>query len=57
MVILFFMIYMLKNLTPSIMIKGLENGNPEIRVGGAKILYLISRITPSFALKKVNEIQ
>ncbi|MFZ4548830.1 MAG: SDR family oxidoreductase [Bacteroidales bacterium] len=39
------------------MITGLEKGHSEIRVGGAKILYLISRIAPSFALKKVNEIR
>lgn len=39
------------------MIKGLEKGKPEIKVGGAKILYLMSRIAPGFALKKVNEIE
>ncbi len=39
------------------MINGIEKGKSEIKVGGAKILYLISRIAPSFALKKVNEIQ
>jgi len=39
------------------MIKGLEKGKQEIRIGGAKILYLMSRIAPSFALKKVNEIE
>jgi len=39
------------------MIKGLEKGKSEIRVGGAKILHLISRLAPAFALKKVNEIQ
>jgi len=39
------------------MLNGLEKGKAEIRVGGAKILYLISRIAPSFALKKVNEIK
>jgi len=38
------------------MIKGLEKGKPEIKVGGAKILYLMSRIAPGFALKKVNSI-
>jgi uncharacterized oxidoreductase len=40
-----------------LMIKGLEKGKSEIRVGGAKILYLISRIVPGFALKKVNSIE
>jgi uncharacterized oxidoreductase len=39
------------------MLIGLEKDKPEIRVGGAKILYLISRIAPGFALKKVNQIQ
>jgi len=39
------------------MINGLEKGKSEIKVGGAKILSLISRIAPGFALKKVNEIQ
>jgi len=39
------------------MIKGLEKGKSEIKVGGAKILYLISRLAPNFALKKVNEIK
>jgi uncharacterized oxidoreductase len=39
------------------MIKGLEKGKAEIRVGGAKILHLISRVAPAFALKKVNEIK
>jgi len=39
------------------MINGLEKGKSEINVGGTKILYLISRLAPSFALKKVNEIQ
>ena len=39
------------------MIAGLEKGKSEIKVGGAKILSLISRIAPGFALRKVNEIQ
>jgi uncharacterized oxidoreductase len=39
------------------MIKELEKGKPEIRVGGAKILYLVSRIAPGFALKKINSIE
>lgn len=38
------------------MIKGLERGKSEIRVGGAKILRLMSRIAPGFALKKVNSL-
>ena len=39
------------------MVTGLEKDKLEIRVGGAKILNLISRIAPGFALKKVNQIQ
>jgi uncharacterized oxidoreductase len=39
------------------MIKGLEKDKNEIRIGGAKILYLISRIAPQFAIKKVNQIE
>lgn len=39
------------------MIKGLEKGKPEIRVGGARMLYLMSRIAPGFALKKINSIE
>lgn len=39
------------------MIRGLKQEKPEIRVGGAKILYLISRIAPGFALKKVNALE
>jgi uncharacterized oxidoreductase len=39
------------------MIRGLEKGKSEINVGGAKLLYLISRLAPAFALKKVNEIR
>ncbi|RED92986.1 SDR family oxidoreductase [Marinoscillum furvescens] len=38
------------------MIKGLVKGKSEIRVGGAKLLYVISRVAPGFAFKKVNEI-
>lgn len=39
------------------MINGLEKGKSEIKIGGARILCLISRLAPSFALKKVNQIQ
>lgn len=38
------------------MIKGLKRGKSEIRIGGSKILYLLSRLAPGFALKKVNQI-
>ncbi len=44
-------------LAVSEMINGLEKRKSEIRVGGSRILYLMSRLAPSFALKKVNEIQ
>lgn len=39
------------------MIKGLESDKTEIKVGGAKILSLMSRIAPNFAIKKINSIQ
>jgi len=39
------------------MMKGLEKGRSEIRVGGARILYLLSRLAPKFTLRKVNEIK
>ncbi|MGE5354827.1 MAG: SDR family oxidoreductase [Deltaproteobacteria bacterium] len=39
------------------MITGLEKEKSEIKVGGAKILSLISRLAPSFALKKINSIE
>jgi uncharacterized oxidoreductase len=38
------------------MIIGLEKGDTEIKVAGIKLLYLISRLAPSFALKKINDI-
>ncbi len=34
----------------------LEKGQKEIRVAVVKILYFLSRVAPSFALKKVNEL-
>lgn len=39
------------------MISGLIKRKTEIRVGGAKILYLLSRLAPGFALKKVNALK
>lgn len=36
------------------MISGIEKGEFEIRVGITKLIYLMSRIAPKFALKKVN---
>jgi uncharacterized oxidoreductase len=38
------------------MIKGLEKSKKEIRVAGAKLLYIVSRIAPKFAFKKVNSL-
>ncbi|HBH22931.1 MAG TPA: oxidoreductase [Cytophagales bacterium] len=39
------------------MIQGLENNQNEIRIGGVKILYALSRIFPGFAMKKLNEME
>jgi len=39
------------------MITGLEKESEEIKVGGAKILSLLSRIAPAFAIKKMNSIE
>ena len=39
------------------MITGLEKGKMEIKVGGAKILYLMSRIAPGLAIQKMNSIK
>ncbi len=38
------------------MIKGMENGKDEIRIKGAKLIYMLSRIAPGFALKKINSL-
>jgi uncharacterized oxidoreductase len=38
------------------MLSGWQKGKTEIRVGGAKLLYNISRIAPGFAFKKVNNL-
>jgi uncharacterized oxidoreductase len=39
------------------MLKGIDRGRLEIRIGGAKLLYHVSRIAPGFAFKKVNQIE
>jgi uncharacterized oxidoreductase len=39
------------------MIIGLEKSKKEIRVAGAKLLYIVSRIAPKFAFKKVNSLE
>jgi uncharacterized oxidoreductase len=44
-------------LAVSEMVKGLEKGNLEIKVGGVKKLHFISRLAPAFALKKINQIR
>jgi len=38
------------------MIKGLKKGKPEIRIAKVKLLYVISRIAPKFASKKINSL-
>jgi uncharacterized oxidoreductase len=39
------------------MMAGLEKDKKEIRVAGAKLLYLVSRIAPGFAFQKVNSLE
>jgi len=39
------------------MMKGLKKGRPELRIGGARVLYILSRFAPGFALRAVNRIQ
>ncbi len=39
------------------MIRGLENGREEIKIGGVKLLYMVSRIAPRFAINKVNSLK
>lgn len=38
------------------MLHKLEKGKEEIKIGGVKILYMLSRIAPSFAFKKINQL-
>lgn len=38
------------------MLKGIEKERKQIRVGGVKILYLLSRIAPGFSFKKINSL-
>lgn len=38
------------------MISGLKSGKPEIKVGKVKLLQTLSRIAPSFAIRKVNNL-
>lgn len=38
------------------MIKKLERGKPEIRIGAVRMLYALSRIAPAFAFRKINQI-
>lgn len=38
------------------MLKGLEHGKSEIKVGKVKLLYVLSRIAPNFAFKKLNKL-
>lgn len=36
-------------------IRGIEKGEKEIKVGKVKLIYTISRLAPSYALKKINQ--
>lgn len=38
------------------MIQKLEEGKTEIKIAGVKILYILSRLAPAFAIKKINSI-
>lgn len=38
------------------MIKGIEKGDKEVRVGKVKLLYLLSRLAPNFAFRKLNSL-
>lgn len=38
------------------MIRGLENKQDEIKIGAVKMLYLLSRIAPKFAFRKINSL-
>ncbi|MDZ7693854.1 MAG: SDR family NAD(P)-dependent oxidoreductase [Balneolaceae bacterium] len=38
------------------MIKGIEKGDQVVRVGKAKLLYLLSRLSPNFAFRKLNNL-
>lgn len=39
------------------MLKGLETSRPEIRIGGANLLYWASRIAPGYAFNKVSNLK
>src|SRR5690606_7787200 len=39
------------------MLRGLQKGKPEIRVGKVKLLYRLSRLAPGFALKVMNRVE
>jgi uncharacterized oxidoreductase len=39
------------------MIKKIEKGDQEIRIGKVKLLYALSRIAPAFAFKKINQVE
>ena len=40
----------------SLMLKGLESGKEEIRIGKVKLLYFLARLAPSFAFRKINNL-
>lgn len=39
------------------MIKGLQKGKAEIKVGKVKLIYALSRIAPNFAFRKINRLK
>ena len=38
------------------MLTGIEKGKEEVRVDKVKLLYLLARIAPNFAFKKINNL-
>ncbi|MDW3645457.1 MAG: SDR family NAD(P)-dependent oxidoreductase [Bacteroidia bacterium] len=38
------------------MIKGLEKDKAEVKIAGVKLLYMLSRLAPAFAFKKINSL-
>jgi uncharacterized oxidoreductase len=39
------------------MLSKIESGKKEIRIGGVRLLYAISRIAPAFAFRKINQVK
>ena len=38
------------------LLKGIEKNKEEIRIGGAMLIYIMSRIAPKFAISKINSL-